>query len=391
MTLPSRSPVLAVAFAALLVTSGCTALSLGFGDTGPPTADVVERHDAIRSVEATQVSTLTSGNNTTHSRTRIRLDLVGVRRQSSLQLAPSSQAGDRVVVNESVMVVYDASENTVTRIPRIDRLTNQSRASYLGRIVEAARDDGEVVKPAGDVSPLPVVPATSAEPSVPAGAIEGYRVEYIGTETVAGRTAHGFRMTAVSEAALDLNQTLWLDAEFYYPLRTDQTFSVGNTTMRVTSHLRNVTFNGDLPDEAFEFDPPANATVNTTDLPEMETYDSVSALEENTAASVPNPSIPDGYHFEQARSTSGNVSRVSLRYASGDGTLSVSKMASVSNATGPSTVGENVTVAGHDGSYVTFGASSVVTWTCGGHSYSVVATVLEREQLLDVAASVACE
>jgi outer membrane lipoprotein-sorting protein len=409
-----RTATVAVALAALLVTSGCTALSPISDDAPePPTDDAAERFASLENLQATQVSTFTTVNGTnnttaaatgvvdpddgtTKTRSRIRIDFDGERRQYSRQLAPEEDAGDRVVVNESVSLVYDASENEATRIPRVDSISTQDRSAYIARIVEAARSDEAVVEPTGDVSPLPVVPATSSDSAVPADDIEGYRVDYLGTKTVADRTAHGFRMTAVSAAAMDLNRTMWLDAEFYYPLRTNQTLHLGDRTMHVTRHLENVTFNGDLPEDAFQADLPEDATVNTTGMPTTETYDSREALREKTELSVPDPAVPDEYDLDGATRVAGNFSQVSLQYTDNDGRIIVSKTGDSTNRTGTNsshlgTSGENVTVSGHDGRYLATGSANLVTWSCDDHSYSVVATALDREELLEVAASVACE
>lgn len=404
----ARTPTVAVTLAVLVVASGCTALPLNAeASPTPPTEDVEEQFDGLETLRATEVSTLTTVNgtggsepasdgaaddDTTRSRSRIRVDFTGPRRQYSRQLAPGESEGDRVLVNGSVTLVYDASENEATRIPRVDAMPAQDRASYLARVVEAARSGGAVVEPAGGVSPLPVVPATSSKPSVPTHEIEGYQVEYLGTRSIADRTAHGFRMTAISEAAMDLNQTMWLDGEFYYPLRTNQTLDFGNRTMRVTTRLVNVTFNGALSENAFRVDLPENATFDTTELPETEAYDSRRALAADVDTSVPDPAVPRGYAFERATHVGGNTSQVSLRYTDGDGRLVVSKVERAAGGNGSrASAGENVTVAGHDGRYLTTASSSLVTWSCDGHAYSVVATTLDRDAILDVAASVARE
>lgn len=392
MVSPSKSTLLAVAAAALLLTSGCSGLTLGTpAQSDPPTADVVERYSAIETVTATQVSTLTSDGNTTTSRTRLHLDLAGERRRYSRQFAPPPQAGDRVVVNESVTLVYDASEREATRIPRAESLSSRNRSLYFARVVEAARSDNGTVRPEAGVSPLPVVPATSQAPAVRERNITGYRVAYLGTKSIADRTAHGFRMTAVSDAAMDLNRTLWLDAEHYYPLATNQTMSVGNSTFHVESRLVDVTFDASLGGEAFDTDIPANVTVNTTDLVDARTYETRAALAADVSLSVPEPDLPDGYAFEAARTVTGNYTRVSLRYRHDRGLVSVSKTRMPGDGTGTPTAGENVTVAGHDGRFLATGSAILVSWSCDGYTYSVTATELDREELFEVASSIRCD
>jgi outer membrane lipoprotein-sorting protein len=387
-----RPTLLAVAVAALLATSGCASLdALAGGTQTPPDVDVAERYGSLETVQATQVSSLTGENGTNRTRVSVRVDLAGEDvRQYQRVLSPPERAGDRTVVNDSAAFVYDASENAVTRVPRMNGTQRQSRGEYFASIVAAARSD-DAEAPAGGVSPLPVVPATRSAPSVPGDAVEGFDVEYLGTQTVAGRTAHGFEMTASSEAALTVNRTLWLDSEFYYPLKTHQTMDYGDRTFETTARLTNVTFNADLPPETFELDAPANASVETLNV-STRTFDSVAALREHVDFSVPEPDVPDGYEFEQAGYVGGNATQASLEYAAADDErLTVSKMAYVSNASAGFAAGENVTVAGREGRYVTTASTKVVSWECEDAQFSVVATDLEKKQLLAVAESVACE
>ncbi|MXR21561.1 LolA family protein [Halobacterium bonnevillei] len=385
--------LLAAAVAVLLVVSGCTALP-SFGESGqsPPDVDVVDRYESLESLEAVQKSTIDYGNTTNGSRSTVRIDFTSdPPRQFQRVREPADRAGDVTVVNDSGALIYDASDNSVTRVPQTETRTTarQNRSEYFARIVAAARSD-EVAEPSSGVSPLPVVPATGGSP-IPADAIEGFDVEYLGTQTVADRTAHGFEMTATSEAALSLNQTLWLDSKYYYPLKTHQVLDYGNRTIETTTQLTSVTFNTDLSDDAFEFSVPEDATVDTLNI-STQTFDTVAELRDHTELSVPDPEVPDGYEFQQARLFGENVTEVNLRYANGDGDfISVSKMDYVSNGSSGLSTGENVTVAGHDGQYLTTGQSQLLMWSCEDRQYSVVSTNLDREHLVAVAESIACE
>lgn len=391
----SRQSLLALAFAGLLATSGCAALqSLGGGNAAaPPSEDVSAAFEDLETLSATQVSTLQHGNTTNHTRTAIRMSFGDPPKQYSRVLAPDSREGDVSLVNASTMVVYDASANEVTRIPQSGFGSRSlDRGEYYASIVAAARNNETVSSPATGVSPLPVVPATSRGASLPSDDIEGYEVEYLGTDTISGRTAHGFRMTPASEAAFDVKQTVWLDAEYYFPLKTNQTTTFNGSTYHTHSHLENVTFNADLPPDAFSFDPPDNATVDTFNV-SSETYDSLDAARADADLSVPEPELPEEYTFEQAQRLTGNFTQLSLQYTNEAGArVVVSKVESSTNRSdGVLDVGENVTVAGHDGTYVATSQSSFVTFSCGDVQYSVVASDLDRAALLDVAASVACE
>lgn len=386
-----RTPV-AVSLALLLATSGCASFGVlgGNGDASPPDEDVAEQFAELETLEATQVSNMDAGNATNQSRVLVRADFTEPVRQYQRVLAPDERAGNRVVVNESASIIYDASDNAVTRVPRSTQMTVE-RGEYYASIVAAARENETVDAPDIGVSPLPVIPAEGPTASVPTDDIAGYSVEYLGTDTVAGRDVLGFRMTPASEAAIDITQTLWLDAEYYYPLKSHQTARLGNDTYEVRMHLENVSFNVDLPGDAFSFDPPENATVETLNV-STRTFDSRAALDRATELSLPDPEIPDGYEFDRGQRFGENVTQVNLQYTNGEGDrLTVTKMDYVSNGSGGLGSGENVTVAGRDARYLTTGQANLLSWSCEETQYSVVATGLDKEQVVAVAESVACE
>ena len=391
-----RSPWIAVALAALVAASGCAALPLlDTAPDAPPDDDVSAAFDDLETLSATKVSSLESNGTTNYTRTELRLAVGedGVREFSRV-LEPEAQAGDVTVVGGEDALIYDASENTVKRVSQsLNRASPADRGDYYASIVAAARNDSTVSPPGQGVSPLPVVPVESSGDSVESAAIEGYEVEYLGTDRIADRRAHGFRMTAVTDAALDLNQTLWLDAEFYYPLQNEQTITFDNRTYEVSSHLEDVEFNADLPADTFDWTPPENATEETVDF-DSERFDSQDALAAAAPVSVPVPDLPEGYAFESGRLAGENVTQVSVEYTDGDaGTLTVSKLVTDGNDAGGSgfDAGENVTVAGQNATYLVTGQSKLVTWRCGDVQYNVMTTDLDREELLSVAESVACQ
>ncbi|WP_353633834.1 hypothetical protein ABSL23_11345 [Halobacterium sp. NMX12-1] len=386
-----RQASLAVVVTVLLATSGCIGLGVLADDAeSPPSVDVAQRYDSLDALEATRVTTVDSGNATNVTRSLVRVDLSGDRhRRYERVLSPASRAGDVAVLDASGMVLYDADENTVTHAPRTAGF-GENWSAYLQRVVSAARDGGDVAEPSDGVSPLPVVPTTGSGPSIPEDAIEGFEVEYLGTRTVDGRTAHGFELTAVSEATLTIDQTLWLDSQYYYPLQTSHRFDYGNRTIETRTRLENVTFDPDLPSGAFDFDVPENATVTETNA-STQSFNSANALAERVNFTVPEPEAPAGYEFEEARYVGGNVTQASLQYVTADGEqLTVTKTTAGPDARGFAS-GENVTVAGRTGQYVTTPRAAFVSWSCGDTHYAVVATDLDKETLLAVADSAGCE
>jgi outer membrane lipoprotein-sorting protein len=392
----------AVLAVALVAASGCSALpALDGGDAdGPPSPDAVaDGFEAIESLAATQVSTLSSGANETRTRAVVAIAVEnGTVRQYSRTLEPESRAGNRVVTRENATLVYDAAENTVTRVSNTgDRRTLADQRSFYARVAAAAANNSTVEPPSRGVSPLPVVPAAPNPGAVDEDRITGYQVEYLGTDGVAGRTAHGFEIAAVTDAAVDVEQTLWLDAEFFYPLKQSRTSAFGNETYEVTTRLENVTFNEALPADTVEWSPPEDATVDSVSIP-RETYGDRGALAAAAPLAVPDPAVPDGYTFQQGTVVDDeNITQVSVEYATGSGTdaatISVTRLG-VEGTDGAAgrrlSFGENVTIGDHNGTYVVNSRSKLVAWSCGETRLSVTATDLDREQLLVVAESLAC-
>lgn len=118
--------------------------------------------------------------------------------------------------------------------------------------------------------------------------LEKYTLEYEGTDRVAGRETHVLDVEAKNETvekgisaivgnteyvyALDtsnprkelrvVEQTLWIDAEYDYPLKEKVVFNVpGKGRIVMTEQFESVTFNSGIDDETFTFAPPENTTV----------------------------------------------------------------------------------------------------------------------------------
>lgn len=400
---PSHRQTIALCAAALLLVSGCAAVpGLDGEQARPPSGDeVAASFQDLDSLSATKVRTVETNDTVNRTRATVRLavgDEPGDVERFRRVVAPDAEAGDVVARRGAEVVVYDASESEATRFPRpVVPAQFADRGEFYARVAEAARD-GETVAADG-VSPLPVVPAAGGGPSV-GDAVEGYEVEYLGTETVSGRTAHGFRLSAVTDAALTANRTLWLDAEYYYPLRSVRTSAFENETYHVQSALRNVTFDDGLDAGAFSWSPPPNASVEALGVGE-DAYDSRSAFADAAPLSVPRSDTPDGYAFEHGRVLDGdNYTQVVTEYASGGDSgasmLAVSKYAP-DNETAASedasllSAGESVSVAGRNATFLRTEYATAVQWRCGDVRYTVLATDLEKASALRVAESVACE
>jgi len=400
-----------VALAAVVVlvaASGCAALPDfdGDDDAGPPDASEVRAGlEDVESVTATQVRVVDSPDGTNRTRSVVRLSVPGDgddgeadARRFRRVLGPERKAGDVVVAAGNETLVYDASESEATRYPRsLSTVEFGERVDFYASLVAAA-DDGSTVTDER-VSPLPVVPAGDGQ-VVPDGAAEHYEVEYLGTEQVSDRTGHGFRLSAVSDASLTANRTVWLDAERFYPLETTRTVVVDGETYRTRTTLRNATFDAGLSPAAFEWSPPENATVEALGVGD-DAYDDRASFAANAPLSVPSADPPDGYRFDRGRvleldgddNGTGGDTLVVAEYTDGDGNqLTAEKFQpNASSDAAPIGAGENVTVAGREATFVQTEYATVVEWRCGDVRYTVVGDDVDRDALLAVAESVACQ
>ncbi|MFC5969902.1 outer membrane lipoprotein carrier protein LolA [Halomarina salina] len=393
-----RSTVLVLSLAAFLVLSGCSTVTSPGADSTPdvPTGtEAAEGYQSFDTVSATIETDVAGNPNFTDTRARV------VQRPSTGEawrktLAPENQSGDLVVSNESVTWSYDASENEATRIDASGfENAEDTYPDYLRRLFDAVQRDGEGSSAVG-VSPLPVVPGTPSPPTTTRvnGTLGQYTVEYGGTATVDGRTAHVLQLDARNENGtfVSLNQTLYLDAEHYFPLRQRQSFRYDGDVTTYTVTYENVTFDSGVAAEQFQFDPPQGTNVTETDLPESTTYESLDTLRANTSMTVPEPTLPDGFSLTTARhtvSSTSNYTTVSLTYENDSGSVYVGKHNTTDLFTGTAE-SENVSVGAATGQYRDVGATRMVGWACDGSYYSVSSDVLSKEELLGVARSLDC-
>lgn len=362
--------------AALLLLSGCTVL----GDTDLPDGETaVDRHTSLDGYAGTAEITYT-GPTDAENRT---LEIVA--RPSTGESRIETQNPRRLTIrNRTQILQYNAPAGELTRITFEEVNRTRRNRDRIHRLVDRARD-GEIGQVR--VSPLPIVPAagSSGETNTTRA---GYR--YAGTETVLGRQAHVIRIQPVEGTSSRLvNRTVWLDAEWFVTLQVHSVQRVDGERVTRRFRFRNITFDPELSDETFSFDPPPGVTVNETTSLVRSTYDSRAALEAETDLSVPDPDLPRGLELEEAGLIVGEDRRiVVLSYGSSARGVFIQKADPDETATLPD--GEAVTVGNQTGRYVDAGTGASVVWTCDGELYAVGGP-LERDRLVAVAESIVCE
>ncbi len=361
-----------------------------------------ERLQSLEGLTATVETTLVRGNETDRTVRRVSMR-PGT---GEVRSEPVGGNGSVVVSNGTVMWLYDPADREATRLEvsgirsttdtqgeRIERLFNRLNVS------RAAAGESETAPPSPRLVPLPVVPAGPAAGAAPEGVNRtSFGVRYEGTDTVDGRETYVLTLTTGADGGANLEsytQRMYVDAEWFVPLRTHTEWTLDGERVTVTSVYRNVTFEPGLSDSVFRFDPPENVTVTEGPSVAVEAYDSVGALEENTSVSVPDPDVPPSFDLETARSTAGEGRSVSLQYANATSRLTVSKSvaANATNGTAGNVTGdggERVTVGGQEGVYRQVATSRLVSWSCDGVRYTVSGTGVSRGLVLEVADSVGC-
>jgi outer membrane lipoprotein-sorting protein len=308
------------------------------------------RMTALTSFTATRSQTTTLDNQTSSMTTDMWVQLSTGEYRTEV-VAPEERAGNAVVAGTDTVWVYDEARNEVT---------TYNRSSYG---------------------------TANASTSVVTGLATGYDVTDYERTTVDGQETYRVTLTPETDtgASAETSATAWLDTETYFPVTVEQSYEFDNTSVSTQTHYENVTLNATIPDERFRFDPPANATVESVDLPETRTFDSLESMRESVDETVPDPEVPEEFTFQQGTVVEYNHTTLSLTYENETSRIGVSKLSGERALGG----GENVTVGDHDAHLRSYGETTMVTWTCDGWTYSVSGTV-DRAELLDIARSVEC-
>ena len=397
----STNPLAVVALAVVVVFAGVAAAG---GLLTAPTAsatggtplgtDAGERYAAIDGLTATKTTVVERGDETSRAVTDVRRR-PGTKHQRETVVAADERKYELTVSNGSTMWLYDRDADAVDRLSLSDAPEEPSRGERLERlftrlnVTDASASASAAPSPA--ISPLPVIPSSSGpSPGVnaTAAAEAAHSLSYGGTATVDGRTAYVLRIEPRDDAAEGAyRQTVWVDAERFFPLKQRTEWTDDGERVSVTTTYTDVTFDPGLADSTFTFDPPANATVETLDTPETTTYGSASALRADAEISVPEPDLPPSFGLTYASRTTGRIRGVGLQYANATAQISVATY----NRTLPVHDGDRQVTVGNRTAELTLGATTSVSWNCEGHRHTVRGEGVPVALLVEVAASVQCQ
>ncbi|MFP8958456.1 LolA family protein [Natrialbaceae archaeon A-CW3] len=258
--------------------------------------------------------------------------------------------------------------------------------------------------------------------------LERYDVTYEGTDTVANRSTHVVSLEPREEAIeqgvgfllgdtryvypletspypdTDLReQTIWLDDEFGYPLKVEQTYAdVDGTAVEITVNYDSITFGADLEDGLF--DPPVsddpdgnntdeNDTGETDDgsvsEPESEyvEFETREEAEAYLSFDVPTVAFPEEYERQNiAADTWEGVQTFHEEYQVGEDLLWFSVSEGDLHPDDP----DREAVGELDASVETVYETTLVTWTCGELTYELSSSIDEAD-LLEQAERIGCQ
>jgi len=355
MTQPPSRLTVGILFVALLtVTAGCMALVGDDPDPEQIAEELDTRHDQIDDIQGVQVVTVETADGTERTVTEVVEQPPAQAKHEIIETDSEWQSeGDVMVMNDGQMTNYDAAENTVTEF----------------------EFDFEF-----DADPETM--AVTTEEMINQ-TLENSEIEYEGTDTVADRSVYVLEMT---DTESDQTTTLSVDQEYWYPLKTEMRMTFGDTQQTVTMTYDEIAFNEGVADDAFEFEPPADATVEEFEMPESQTFESVTEADASTDYDVVEPELPDAFDADEVRLTdSDDASTVSVEYTADDEAVRYS----MTDNTDHEAVGDSIEIGSTEGTVTEFGDSTSVLWDCDGIRYTLGGEV-DREMLVDGAASIGC-
>ena len=191
---------------------------------------------------------------------------------------------------------------------------------------------------------------------------------------------------------------VWIDQETLFPIKQELETDAAERTWTYA----NASFDADIPDERFEFEPPADAVVEQDVHPlgtPFETVDDAAAAA-NVSVAEPTdlPEDLDRAEVEAAEYFFEDVSEVTIRYAADGENESAGDAAdrllvyAVSSPPRPQDYdedGESVTIGDASATLVDSEFGTQLSWTCGERGYYLFGTEsIEPETVVDVAESI---
>jgi len=371
-----RQAVALCVLAVALLLAGCS----GVADDDPDLPDgdeAVARFSSVGVYNETVVVESTFGNETTERRIERTL-----RPGTGERYQVIRQDGNRTVSvsNGTTTWVYRPAANEVRRI-QTGGVNVSAQLDGLRDLIDSLDTEDETETPVVPIGPSFGFDSTTRTGLYNATAFgsQPVRTEYRGVETVGGRETYVIGVESTGDAEREIQQTTYYDTETFVVMRQEYSVTVRGERIEGQRQVQNITFDPAIGESLFEFDPPDDATLVTTDV---EQYESYTQLERAAEGHVPDPSVPAGFEFDTGSLTDDTVS---LQYSDPPEGLFVSRSTAVE-------IDDSLEQVEYRGRTYTVREQTVTTtvqWRCNDSVYAVGGD-LDRDAVLDVADSIDC-
>ena len=248
--------------------------------------------------------------------------------------------------------------------------------------------------------------------------LEGYDLEYDGTEAVAGRDAHVLHATPPADEdvghsisvlvgdtqyviplgetdADDLEEatvrrTVWIDDERRYPVKERNLVSLdGELLHGITFAFDELAIDEGVDDDAFTYRPPDGVELVERGIEPVGIYDSLEEAAAVVPYDLPAPAVPEPYELDRVTVVERGEHTAATSWFVDPGFTERELYVAVREQQRfDEDALEEVDLDGHE-AYVRDGDLESVFWTCGDLSYEVTSAV-DGESILGVASSIGC-
>ena len=256
--------------------------------------------------------------------------------------------GILTVSNGEKMWVYDENRNEVT-VMNISTMVNP--------------DYGELVK----------------------DMLKRYDVKLVGSEKISGRECYVIRLTPKDRRANIVSIEMWVDKEFWYPLKIEYNICLNTTTGRMcgknTIEYLDIEFNTGVSDDVFYFTPPKGVKIKTKKTFEIKRFKSVEEAQKNVEFKILKPSYTAGYRLKDVTVTHNSVS---LNYEKNSKVFMI--VESKGGAIPTFENAEKVKIGNCEGLYAKIYGSSILVFKKGDVVVTISGTI-DKEELIKIAES----
>ena len=282
-----------------LLTVGATAALAGCvsypGDTDPPSSealvrDAIETRRHMTDLQARRIMTVETPDETVKRVAHIAHQPPAKQRIEVLESTDPDVPADAVTVtnrtttweyNPSTAVVdrqYHPNKTDTDRTRLVlESLLAESRLGYDGVDTVDGREAHviETKPPVDDIGPA--------------------------IDLVVGETTFVVPLQATGDPdAMDVSRTVWIDDEYRYPIKEQNTVSIdGETRHRLTVAYEDLAIDEGLEPGTFTYEPPNDATVVTDGRKPLGVFESRAAAEAVAPYDLPDPAVPEPYHLDR--------------------------------------------------------------------------------------------